>query len=99
MFVDFNPSSRPSKTAIPSKKTKELIQAISLKKVYIRVCEKFFSRIDNHVRALKYINKQGLSKKEWLARALHEKLAKEKNSLEKCTIKKGLYSVLTLNEL
>lgn len=48
-----------------------------LKPLSLRVEENIFERVDIHVRSLKHLNKQKINKKEWIAKAISEKLANE----------------------
>lgn len=61
----------------PPNSSEKQQRTTSCKLVTIRVGEHFFSRVENHVRTLKYINKLYPKKKEWIAKAIHEKLDRE----------------------
>ncbi len=47
------------------------------KQFVMHVPEKFFFEIEDHVRSLQYLNGIKINKKDWVAKAIEEKLEKE----------------------
>ncbi len=58
-------------------------QTLGLKYVNLSVGEYLFGRIDKHIRSLKFLNKEGINKREWMASAIREKLATEDVGVDK----------------
>lgn len=52
------------------------------KHLNFKLGEHLFGRVDKHIRALKYVKKEGFNKKEWMASAIREKLANEDISID-----------------
>lgn len=62
----------------------------SEKAISIRVGEHLFSRVDTHVRTIRFLDKNSPKKKGWIATAIQERLEQEKGIKSPQDILKGV---------